>query len=205
MYGEVVCPLCKVDLENSEHLLWSCDVLQDVWDALQVRLPPFESSLGSANKERWRPPDVGIIKLNFDASFIQEKRLATTTVLARDYKGEVVGVETYLFEYVADSFVAEARACERALIFTRKMCFQRLLDMFFDEVTYIFVPRAVNEEAHVLAMEGRRRGVCGIWVNGAPDSVQMVVRKDRLAWEQRILRRAFWLIRDYEETLLADS
>ena len=29
-----VCPLCKAELENSEHLLWSCDILQDIWQSL---------------------------------------------------------------------------------------------------------------------------------------------------------------------------
>ncbi|MBA0689271.1 hypothetical protein Goari_007006, partial [Gossypium aridum] len=138
----------------------------------------------------WRPPDFGIIKLNFDASFIQEKKLATTAVLARDYKGEVVGAETYLFEDVVNAFVAEARACERALIFASMMCFRRLavegdslsLDMLFDEVTYNFVPRVVNDAAHILALEGRRRRVYGSWVNGVPDSMRIVVMKDRLTW-----------------------
>ncbi|MBA0674948.1 hypothetical protein Goari_016517, partial [Gossypium aridum] len=142
----------------------------------------------------WRPPDFGIIKLNFDASFIHERKLATIAVLARNYKGEVVGAETYLFEDVVDAFVVEARACERALIFASKMCFQWLavkgdslsLDMFFDEVTYSFVSREVNEVTHVLALEGRRRGVCGSWVNGVLDSVHMVVMKDCLAWDQRV-------------------
>ncbi|MFQ6651767.1 hypothetical protein Gotur_023966, partial [Gossypium turneri] len=58
------------------------------------------------------------------------------------------------------------------------------LDMLFDEVTYNFVPRAVNDVAHVLALEGRRRRVCGSWVNGVPDSMRIVVMKDRLAWNQ---------------------
>ncbi|MFQ6662575.1 hypothetical protein Gotur_030372, partial [Gossypium turneri] len=149
---------------------------------------------GSEIKELWRPPDVGIIKINFDASFIKEKGLATTAVLARNYKGDVIGAETYLFENISDPFVAEARACERALIFARNMRFQRLvvegdsltviktvrrnevdksiirpiichikqMSSFFTEITYSFVHRAVNEAAHVLAMEGRRRGVVGV-------------------------------------------
>lgn len=65
---------------------------------------------GSAGKEIWRPPDDGFIKINFDASFVQDKGLAITAVLARNHKGEVVGAETYLLNDVADPFVAEARA-----------------------------------------------------------------------------------------------
>ncbi|MBA0821938.1 hypothetical protein Goarm_018764 [Gossypium armourianum] len=85
-----------------------------------------------------------------DSLLFLYRKLATTAVLARNYKGEVVGAETYLFEDVVDAFVAEARACERALIFASK----------------IFVSRAVNEAAHYLELEGRRRVVCGSWVNG---------------------------------------
>ncbi|MBA0674950.1 hypothetical protein Goari_016519 [Gossypium aridum] len=197
---ETVCPLCKVELEKSEHLLWSCEVLQGVKFSMPKLLGfirGYEQDLClvhenlchfpiSMGKELWRPPDYGIIKLNFDASFIQGKKLATTTVLARGYKGEIVGAETYLFEDVGDAFVAEARACERVLIFVRQMCFRRLivegdslsiiknikkneedksvlrpityhihqLNLLFDEVTYSFVPRAVNDAAHVLALEG---------------------------------------------------
>ncbi|MBA0669753.1 hypothetical protein Goklo_029786 [Gossypium klotzschianum] len=82
---------------------------------------------GSMGKELWRPPDYGIIKLNFDASFIQGKKLATIAVLARDYRGEVVGADTCLFEEVGDAFVAEARACERALLFATMIGFRWLI------------------------------------------------------------------------------
>ncbi|MBA0790899.1 hypothetical protein Gohar_015513 [Gossypium harknessii] len=60
------------------------------------------------------------------------------------------------------------------------------LNLLFDEVTYSFVPHAVNDAAHVLALEGRRRMVCGNWVDGVPNSVRIVVVKDRLVWNQRI-------------------
>lgn len=101
-------------------------------------------------KDLWRPPDEGVIKLNFDASFQKEAKIATTVVLARDSTGPILGAETYLFEDVVDAFVAEARACERALIYATEMGFRCL-----------FVPRIVNRAAHTLALEGRRRQVCG--------------------------------------------
>ncbi|MBA0752477.1 hypothetical protein Gogos_001309 [Gossypium gossypioides] len=60
------------------------------------------------------------------------------------------------------------------------------LELLFDEVTYNFVPRAVNDAAHVLAQEGQKRRVCGNWVKGVPNSVRIMVVKDRLVWNQRI-------------------
>ncbi|MBA0775889.1 hypothetical protein Gotri_010987, partial [Gossypium trilobum] len=58
---------------------------------------------------------------------LDDLRLAVTAVMARNYKGEIVGAETYLLDDVADPFVAEARACERALIFAHTMGLQRLV------------------------------------------------------------------------------
>ncbi|KAK5842420.1 hypothetical protein PVK06_004773 [Gossypium arboreum] len=42
---DVACPLCKADLEDTAHLVWSCDTLQRVWASLQVKVPPLEASL----------------------------------------------------------------------------------------------------------------------------------------------------------------
>ncbi|KAH1047848.1 hypothetical protein J1N35_038632 [Gossypium stocksii] len=123
-------------------------------------------------KELWKPPDFGVIKLNFDAAYQNDVRIATTSILAKDSEGEIVGADTYLFEDVVDTFVAEAMARERALLFAIEMGFQRLiverdsliviksikkkeedklvlrpitnhisnLEMYFNDVTYLFVP-----------------------------------------------------------------
>lgn len=174
---ETVCPLCKEELEDTEHLLWFCGVLKCGWTSLQIQLPPFDvlldyknrfvntflvvdgrqrrlisislwclwfhrnkfvhegvkfsmskllgfirgydhyiwlvhknlySSFGFLGKDIWRPPDSGIIKLNFDASYIPGKKLTLTTILARNSRGKVVEADTYLFKDVGDAFVAEA-------------------------------------------------------------------------------------------------
>ncbi|MBA0770621.1 hypothetical protein Gotri_019229 [Gossypium trilobum] len=61
------------------------------------------------------------------------------------------------------------------------------LGMHFDKVSYLFMPRSFNEAALTLALEGRRRKVCGGWVNGVPESVRMVAMKDLFQMVSRVL------------------
>ncbi|KAK5826564.1 hypothetical protein PVK06_021489 [Gossypium arboreum] len=78
-------------------------------------------------KEIWRPPEAGVIKINFDAAFKSSNKRAITAALARNSSGDMIGAETYLFEDVVDAFVAEARTCERALIFAGIMGLRHLI------------------------------------------------------------------------------
>lgn len=55
-----------------------------------------------------------------------------------------------------------------------------------DEVSYLFVPGMVNGVAHTLALEDRRRQICGGWVNGVPASVKKIAMEDRLTWIQHL-------------------
>ncbi|MBA0635553.1 hypothetical protein Godav_025402 [Gossypium davidsonii] len=85
------------------------------------------ASTAFMRNEVWRPPDYGFVKINFDASFIPGNNFALIAILARNHKGEVIEAVTYLVEDVDDTFVAEARACEKALILTRLKGFRRLI------------------------------------------------------------------------------
>ncbi|KAA3468935.1 reverse transcriptase [Gossypium australe] len=192
---ETACPLCRAELEDSNHLMWSCGVLQSVWTHLLVPIPVIEEtwdhhkrlahmfvnieeqhrsivaisfwslwyrrnklihegtrfnlqevigfirgyinelntlqrsvqpSIRPGPKELWRPPEEGKIKVNFDASYRSDGNMAFTAVIARDASGIIQGAGTYLFTQVVYPFVAEARACERALSFTLSLGFTRL-------------------------------------------------------------------------------
>ncbi|KAA3484080.1 reverse transcriptase [Gossypium australe] len=180
----------------------------------EIFLPSFRYLVN----EIWKPPDVGFIKLNFDAAFQNDIKLAITAVLARNSARDIVGAETYLFKDVTDAFVAEARACERALILAAALGFRRLvlegdsltviksikkrqndksvlqlitqhfffLEASFEEISYLFVPRLVNDATHTLALEGRRMEAFRVWSNGVPDSVQTLALKNNLAWNHRL-------------------
>ncbi|KAH1072683.1 hypothetical protein J1N35_025011 [Gossypium stocksii] len=175
---DVVCPLCKVEREDSGHLLWSYDFLNGV---------------------------------ALTSNSAHDLQLTVTAVIVRDSKDEIVGAETYLFSNVSDAFLVEARACERALLFTVEKGYRRviiegdsltviksihkkeedkliiqaithhinLLNKNFDSVTYTFVPRLVNRTAHMLAIEGQRRQIFGAWAERVPVTVSDLARMDR--------------------------
>ncbi|KAA3467221.1 reverse transcriptase [Gossypium australe] len=223
---DIVCSLCEEALEDSDHLMWSCGILQQLWASLHITLAPAGSTSICKTrpmlKELWRPPNTGTVKLNFDASFQSVSRTSIAVVLARNSEGEILGACTYPFEDVVDAFVAEARACERALLFAFEMGFRRLLlegdsfsiiknlkstgedksilrpithsirilESYFEEVSYLFVPRAVNRTAHTLALEGRRRQISCFWVDGASDSVRKMMRTGRFSF--KIAKFFFW-------------
>lgn len=106
-------------------------------------------SLRSMDRVVQKPPDVGVLKLNFDAAFQHDLQLAVTVVIARDSEGEIVGAETYLFLNVSDACLAEARACERVLLFTVERGYWRL----FIEGDYICAPTGEEDDTH--AGDGR--------------------------------------------------
>lgn len=75
----------------------------------------------------WRPPKTGIIKLNFDASFTSSTNFSISAVIARDSARLIMGTCTYPLVDIADAFVAEARACERAFYFALDMGFRKVV------------------------------------------------------------------------------
>ncbi|PPD92765.1 hypothetical protein GOBAR_DD10294 [Gossypium barbadense] len=79
--------------------------------------------------------------VGFVQSYDQDLRFTiakdlTTAVLARDFEGLVMGACTVSNDDIADAFVAEARACERALYFARDMGFRKVV-LEGDSITVI--------------------------------------------------------------------
>ncbi|KAA3480763.1 reverse transcriptase [Gossypium australe] len=77
-------------------------------------------------------------------------KIAITAVLARNSEGDIVGEETYLFKDVADAFIAEARACERALILAGTLGFRQLV-VEGDSLTVIKSIKKRQEDKSVLS------------------------------------------------------
>lgn len=97
----------------------------------------------------WRPPSIGFIKLNFDASFHSVLKTSIAAVLARNHEGKILGACTYPSQDIVNAFVAEARACERALLFALEMGFQ-CLQLEGDSLSIIKKLKSKMEDRSVL-------------------------------------------------------
>ncbi|XP_017625048.2 uncharacterized protein LOC108468690 [Gossypium arboreum] len=116
---DVACLLCKETPEDSDHLLWNQELQSN-----QTRL---KSPSIPMRKQLWRPLDSGMLKLNFYASFIKESGFSFVAVLATNNEGQFMGACTYPYGDVLDAVVAEARVCERALLFAVELGWTRIL------------------------------------------------------------------------------
>ncbi|KAH1032402.1 hypothetical protein J1N35_044576 [Gossypium stocksii] len=143
------CNMDTNDLEDSEHLLWFCEVLRRLWQLLNLRVDldrnisdgkkqlsyaselkvgcVIESLLISTGSIFWRPLLSGVIKLDFDASFISDSNSSIAAVVARNDQGLVTGACAYQYEDITDAVVAEARAYECALLFAIDMGFKKII------------------------------------------------------------------------------
>lgn len=68
-----------------------------------------------ADSSEWKPPENDIIKINFDASFNYHTK--------RSCSGLVMAACTFPWENIADSAMAEARACLQAITMAEEMGF----------------------------------------------------------------------------------
>ncbi|KAL4366662.1 hypothetical protein GQ457_05G023520 [Hibiscus cannabinus] len=74
----------------------------------------------------WSPPALGIIKFNFDTSFILSKKEAFSGVIARNSSGLIMAACILAHVATDDAFIAEARACEAVLNFAIELGFKAI-------------------------------------------------------------------------------
>ncbi|KAK8694267.1 hypothetical protein V6N13_071821 [Hibiscus sabdariffa] len=66
---------------------------------------------------KWSPPAANFIKINFGVHFISATSQSVSGALARDSLGRIVAACAYPHDWIADSFIAEAKACKVAVLF----------------------------------------------------------------------------------------
>ncbi|KAL4302002.1 hypothetical protein GQ457_10G000840 [Hibiscus cannabinus] len=82
------------------------------------------ASISLVKDVKWFPPDGSLIKLNFDASFNSVSNSSVSGIVARDSHGFIMAACTCPHRGIADAFIAEAVACEKAVSFALDLGFR---------------------------------------------------------------------------------
>ncbi|MBA0729128.1 hypothetical protein Golax_025802, partial [Gossypium laxum] len=62
-------------------------------------------------EERWRPPDLSEVKINFEATFDKQTNKSSTSIVCRDLEGVILGSKTVVNIRIPTPFAAEVLAC----------------------------------------------------------------------------------------------
>lgn len=89
---------------------WSIDTTMDLANAgKDVRKKTQKM------KVQWKPPEIGVIKVNVDASFFEQNGNGGTGVVVRDHGGQLLCAQALWYEFVAGPHVMEAYAIRDGL------------------------------------------------------------------------------------------
>ena len=85
----------------------------------QVRRCP--SKKVRAQRPRWKPPDVSLVKVNFDGVIFEDLRAAGIGVFVRNEHGEVVAALVKQIPILEFVFTLETLAARRVVLFAREL------------------------------------------------------------------------------------
>ncbi|KAK8507490.1 hypothetical protein V6N13_141512 [Hibiscus sabdariffa] len=91
-------------------------------DSITALHSPFISTIHAA----WSPPEMGIIKLNFDASLNLSDKSSVSGIIARNSLGHIKAACAFAHTPIDNVFVAEAMACADAINFAIDLGFRSI-------------------------------------------------------------------------------
>lgn len=68
----------------------------------------------------WVPPDLGMVKCNFDASFNINTLSSVSGIIFRNEEGKIMATCTYQNSHIKDAMTAEVKACLQAITVAKK-------------------------------------------------------------------------------------
>ncbi|PIN22250.1 hypothetical protein CDL12_05038 [Handroanthus impetiginosus] len=96
-------------------------------DSFKPTFKVEEHGLNSVGPSRWRPPECGSIKINFDAGVFGEEHLIGIGIIARDSGGRFIAWRTKVLTTTVHAETAEALAAREAAILRKEMRWKKLV------------------------------------------------------------------------------
>ncbi|KAL4302067.1 hypothetical protein GQ457_10G012170 [Hibiscus cannabinus] len=90
-------------------------------------LPPIAISPVLSLEEKWFPPCLGLVKVNFDAAFVSATSSSFSGIIFRDSAGVVLAAGCFSHHNVLNTFAAEALACYQALVLAHDLSYMRIV------------------------------------------------------------------------------
>ena len=104
-------------------MLRASELLQEFWD---VNKKPLPRTVQSADL-RWKPPDLGFFKVNFDGALFLGQRCAGLGVVIRDLAGLVIAALSEKVRLPGSVDVVGALAARRAISFAKELSLHHLV------------------------------------------------------------------------------
>lgn len=156
----------------------------------------------------WRPPPMGMLKLNSDSCFNQSRNTAHAGIIIRDEKGEVYTGLTKFFP-ASSPLLTEALSLREAMIFAESLGIQRLIvesdclelikacredikrgEIFglikdilsiknkFQQIGFTWISRKGNQVAHQIALLASQKALPANWIRNYPCSLSSLIQKE---------------------------
>jgi hypothetical protein len=103
-------------------MVWARDTALDLWQISQAtrrEKPQIEL--------KWRPPELGWVKVNADASFQSDGKVGATACVVRDHRGAFWVAQARWYVWGLDACTMEAIACRDALVLAKQHGVQRVI------------------------------------------------------------------------------
>lgn len=75
--------------------------------------PKKHTSLGRVSE--WVPPEMRVVKVNFDATFRLEDNISCSGIVAQNSLGQILASQSQLHSTIGSPFSTEAMACLQAI------------------------------------------------------------------------------------------
>ncbi|MBA0770189.1 hypothetical protein Gotri_018857 [Gossypium trilobum] len=136
--------------------------------------------------ERWKLSESPYVKIYFDVTFQNHSNRSCTVIVIKNSNGVVLGSRMIMNDHIFLAFAAGALACFQAV----QMDLGRLirisayirssisLSESYQSCFFGHAPKQGNKVAHLLAIEGIKRGVSTYLTQGMPFSAAIAVEKD---------------------------
>ena len=99
---------------------------------------------------RWKPPDFGLYKINFDSAVFADQVSAGIRVVIRDWEGQIIAALSQKVRYLSSVDLVEALAMSRAVSFAKELSIHQMVI----EGDSLRVIQAINGTRPVRTMYG---------------------------------------------------